>query len=183
MGGGAVAPAAERLAEEIGRLIASWGALLLCGGGGGIMESAARGAKSSEPPGVTLGIMPTLEGERAPNPYIDLAVFTGLRDARNYINVVASDVVVALEGGPGTLSEIALALKVGTPVVCLGFWRFLAEAGFDVHCLDSPQAAVERAFALMGCPRGGKLSRGFRFPDFPDQRRQYERLRDFIERQ
>lgn len=181
MGGGTAKPRTERLGEALGRLIAAWGAVLLCGGGSGVMEAAARGAKWSDPPGATLGILPTLDGERAPNPHLDLAIFTGLRDARNYINVVTSDAIVALEGGPGTLSEIALALKVGTPVVCLDYWQFLVEADFEVHCVSAPDAAIERAFALIGCERGGTIASPVRFPDFPDQSSQRRRLVDFIE--
>jgi uncharacterized protein (TIGR00725 family) len=87
------------------------------------MEAAARGAH--EAGGLVMGIMPGRnDRESPPNPYVDVAVFTGMADGRNWINVCSSDAVIALDGGYGTLSEVALAMKTGRPVVVLGLWEF-----------------------------------------------------------
>lgn len=113
----------SELAYEVGRLIAQRGAVLLCGGMGGVMEAAARGAK--EAGGLTVGILPGSDDSQSPaNPFIDIAIFTGLGEGRNIINVKSSDAIIALSGGYGTLSEIALALRVGKPVVLLHTWTF-----------------------------------------------------------
>jgi hypothetical protein len=114
-------------AEEVGRLVAEAGAVLLCGGRGGVMEAAARGAKAAG--GLTVGVMPGRDrAESPPNAHIDVAIFTGMRDGRNWINACSSDAVVAVAGGYGTLSEIALALKLGKPVVLLRSWRLERDA-------------------------------------------------------
>jgi uncharacterized protein (TIGR00725 family) len=114
------------LAEEVGRLVAESGAVLLCGGRGGVMEAAARGARRAG--GLTIGVMPGRNAaESPPNPHIDVALYTGLGDGRNYVNVCSSDAIVAIAGGYGTLSEIALALKIGKPVVLLRTWSFTAD--------------------------------------------------------
>lgn len=126
MGGSSCSPEVYQEAYEVGRLIARQGAILLCGGRTGVMEAAAKGAK--EEGGFTVGIMPgSDECESPPNPFIDLAIFTGMADARNAINVRSSDAVIALWGGYGTLAEIALALKIGKPVILLHSWRFEIE--------------------------------------------------------
>jgi uncharacterized protein (TIGR00725 family) len=127
--------AAEELdaAEELGRLLAEDGAVVVCGGLGGVMEAACRGARSAG--GLTLGILPGRD-RRDANPYVEVALPTGLGEARNALVVRAADVVVAVGGGYGTLSEIALALKAGTPVVGIGTWE-LARGG-------EPDAGVAR---------------------------------------
>jgi hypothetical protein len=119
---GASEPSAgdARLAEAVGAEVAAAGAVLVCGGLGGIMEAAARGAKSRG--GLTLGILPG-RSRRAANAYIDCAVATGLGDFRNFLVVAAADAVVALPGSYGTLSEIAMALTLEKPVVGLGTWE------------------------------------------------------------
>jgi uncharacterized protein (TIGR00725 family) len=123
MGAGGCDEATAAGAEEVGRLVAESGAVLLCGGRGGVMEAAARGAKQAG--GLTVGILPGRNArETAPNSYIDVAIFTGMGDGRNWINACSSDAIVAVAGGYGTLSEIALALKLGKPVVLLGTWSF-----------------------------------------------------------
>lgn len=133
------------MARQVGRLIAEHGAVLLCGGRGGVMEAAARGAK--EAGGLTIGIMPGMNAsETPPNPYIDVAIFTGLRDGRNWVNVCASDAIVAISGGYGTLSEIALALKIGKPVVLLRSWDMLAREPNLIYVAQTPEQAVELAF-------------------------------------
>lgn len=137
-------------ALEVGALIARNGAVLLCGGRTGVMEAAAKGAKSEG--GLTIGIMPGGdEQESPPNPFIDLAIFTGMSEARNAINARSSDVIIAIGGGFGTLSEIALALKIGKPVVLLHSWRFSIEPPVsmaNVHLAESPAEAVALALEL-----------------------------------
>jgi hypothetical protein len=107
------------LAEEVGALLAEAGAVVVTGGLGGVMEAACRGAKSRR--GRTLGLLPG-DDRAAANGWVDLAVATGLGELRNGLVVRSSDAVIAVGGGHGTLSEIALALKWGTPVVGLGGW-------------------------------------------------------------
>lgn len=132
------------MARQVGQLIAERGAVLLCGGRGGVMEAAAQGTK--EAGGLSIGIMPgSSAAETPPNPYIDIALFTGLRDGRNWINVCASDAIIAIAGGYGTLSEIALALKIGKPVVLLHSWDLPVRGGAALYRAATPQQAVELA--------------------------------------
>lgn len=129
------------LAEEVGRAIARRGATLVCGGLGGVMEAAARGAKAEG--GTTLGILPGLDAGAA-NPHIDVTVPSGLGEARNALVVRASNALVAIHGGYGTLSEIALALKTGTPVVGIETWRVSDE----IVPASSAEDAVDKALRL-----------------------------------
>ncbi|WP_052518732.1 TIGR00725 family protein [Archangium violaceum] len=109
-----------RLAEEVGRLLVDRGHRVLTGGLEGVMEAAARGAKSSAraADGDTIGVLPTLDASTA-NPWVDIVVPTGMNFARNVVLVAMSDALVALGGGAGTLSEIALAWQHRIPVVAL----------------------------------------------------------------
>ena len=107
------------LAREVGRAIAVRGAILICGGLGGMMEAAAQGAK--EKGGLTVGILPDYNKESA-NPFIEIVVPTGLGHARNILVVASGDLVVALPGSHGTRSEIAIALKLGRPVIGVCAW-------------------------------------------------------------
>jgi uncharacterized protein (TIGR00725 family) len=135
------------LAEAVGREIARGGAVLVCGGRGGVMEAACRGAKADG--GRTVGILPGTDRSEA-NPYVDVPIATGLGEARNAIVVRTADAVVAVSGGYGTLSEIGLALKMGRPVVGLDTWE-LHQGGQPVEavvCADTPAQAVELAFVL-----------------------------------
>jgi len=121
MGGSVCTPEEYELARATGRLVAERGFILLCGGGTGVMEAAARGAKEAD--GWTMGILPGSDArESPPNPYIDIVVFTGLSDARNAVNIKSAEAVVAIGGGPGTLSEIGLALRNHKPVFALKTW-------------------------------------------------------------
>ena len=106
-------------AEAVGRGLAEAGAVLVCGGLGGVMEAACRGAR--EAGGLTLGLLPGSD-RAAANAWVSVAVPTGLGEARNALVVRASDAVIAVAGEYGTLSEIALALKAGKPVVGIGTW-------------------------------------------------------------
>ncbi len=119
MGGGHASPANEREAYRLGCLIAQKGWILLNGGrNSGIMEASARGA--SDYKGITVGILPD-ENHRNVSEYIDIPILTGMGNARNCINVLSSDIVVACPGGAGTLSEIALALKNNKTVILMNF--------------------------------------------------------------
>jgi uncharacterized protein (TIGR00725 family) len=120
------------LAEEIGAGLASLGAVVVTGGLGGVMEAACRGARSRC--GRTLGILPG-EDREAANGWVEIAVATGLGELRNGLVVRASDALVAVGGGHGTLSEVAFALKVGRPVIGLGTWA--------VHGVDEVSTAGE----------------------------------------
>jgi uncharacterized protein (TIGR00725 family) len=126
-------------AEEVGRLLAERSAVLVCGGLGGVMEAACRGAKARG--GSTVGILPGLDRSAA-NGYVDVAIATGLGEARNALVVRAADVLIAVGGAYGTLSEIALALKVGKPVVGIGSWEL---AGRPLREARDAREAVELA--------------------------------------
>jgi len=141
--------AVAALATEVGALIAKSGATLVCGGLGGVMEAACRGAKSEG--GTTVGILPGTRRNDA-NEYVDIALPTGLGEARNALVVRAADVVIAVAGEFGTLSEIGLALKMATPVVGLGTWELL-KGGEPVDAIRraaTPAEAVELALSLAG---------------------------------
>lgn len=150
MGPAACDPDTAELARGVGRGVAERGAVLLCGGRGGVMEAAAQGAKAAG--GLTVGVLPgASQRESPPNPYIDLALFTGLGEGRNWVNICASDAVIAIGGGFGTLSEIALALKAQRPVVLIGSWRFEIEGVVpNVARASSAAEAVGLAFASVG---------------------------------
>jgi uncharacterized protein (TIGR00725 family) len=135
VGPGDSAPAG---AEPVGRLLAERGAVLVCGGLGGAMEAACRGAKAAG--GTTVGVLPGLDRGEA-GAYVDVALPTGLGQGRNVVIVHAADVLIAVGGGYGTLSEIALALRAGKPVIGLDTWDIEG-----VVSADSPEAAVAAAF-------------------------------------
>lgn len=112
-------PEERAIAYEVGRLLGQNELTLVCGGLGGVMAAACEGAKSAG--GLTVGILPMREKEPA-NPYVDIAIPTGMNEARNAIVALAGDAVIAIGGGFGTLSEIALALASGRLVVGLSTW-------------------------------------------------------------
>ncbi|MGP0044414.1 MAG: TIGR00725 family protein, partial [Syntrophobacteraceae bacterium] len=138
VGPGTSQPELTELAEEVGREIARKGAVLVCGGLGGVMAEAARGAK--EIGGVTLGILPGSETSDA-NEFIDFPIATNMGHARNSIIVHTADVLIAIGGGYGTLSEIALALKIGKAVVALRPPYRIP----GVIAAQTPQGAVDEA--------------------------------------
>ena len=119
IGGGVATHEESRIAQEVGRLIARRGWHLVCGGLGGVMKEAARGAY--EAGGVTIGLLPG-EERSAANRYITVPVATGLGEGRNLLIVRTADLLVAIGGEFGTLSEIALARKTGKPVIGIGTW-------------------------------------------------------------
>jgi uncharacterized protein (TIGR00725 family) len=130
-------------AREVGRLIAERGGTLVCGGLSGVMEAAARGA--TEAGGTIIGILPD-EDRRRQNQFLTYSVATGVGQARNLAVVCSGDVVIAVGGEYGTLSEIGLARRVGRPVVVLEGW----DLGEHVTVTPSPLAAVAAAFELIG---------------------------------
>jgi len=144
MGASACDAATHALARDVGRLVAQRGAVLLGGGRGGVMEASAQGAR--EAGGLTIGILKgTHRDEARANPHVEVAIRTGLADARNWINVSASDALIAIGGGWGTLSEIALARKSAKPVILLRSWKL--EAQPPLVPLPEAQTA-EQAVAL-----------------------------------
>ena len=132
-----------QLAERVGQGIARRGAILICGGLGGVMEGACKGAKAVG--GTTVGILPGARPDDA-NPYVDIPIVTGLSLARNVLVVRSSQALIAIEGGYGTLSEIAFSLQLGVPVIGLKTTyhdRQMIRA-------DDADDAVEQAFAAIG---------------------------------
>lgn len=125
-------------AEAVGREIARCRAVLICGGLGGVMAAAARGA--GEAGGTTVGILPGTLMEDA-NPHITIPIVTGMGHARNVLIVRSSHVLIAVEGGYGTLSELAIALKVGRPIVGLHTWNVSSK----IIEAATPQEAVRLA--------------------------------------
>jgi uncharacterized protein (TIGR00725 family) len=132
----------------VGRGIAERGAVLLCGGMTGVMEHAARGARAAG--GLTIGLLPTEDPEDA-NAYIDVAIATGIGQARNAILARTADGVIAIGGGLGTLSEVALALRNHRPIIGLRTWRFDRERRTepDLPVAASPAEALDWLFAQM----------------------------------
>ncbi len=142
IGAGACGSEIKALAEMVGKEVAKRGGFLLCGGLGGVMEAAAYGAKQEG--GTTLGILPGALRNEA-NPWIDIAVLSGMGHARNALIAQSSDALIAVNGEYGTLSEIALGLKMGKPVIVL-------ESKWEIegsHRAKSPEEAVELAFRLI----------------------------------
>ena len=132
--GGDVEPESLAAAEAVGEGLARAGVVVVTGGLGGVMEAACRGARRAG--GTTLGILPGHD-RAAANPYVDVAVATGLGELRNGLVVRSADALVAVAGGYGTLSEIALALKAGKAVVGIGTWQ-----------IDGVRAAADAAEAV-----------------------------------
>ena len=128
-------------AFAVGEALAEAGATLVCGGLGGVMEAVCRGARSRG--GLTIGVLPGDTADAA-NQWVDVAVPTGMGIARNVIIVRTAQALIAVAGGPGTLSEIAVALQLGVPVVSIGSWDVSAE----IVQVETPHAAVERALML-----------------------------------
>lgn len=143
VGSGTAAGGLYEKAREVGRLVTEKGGTVVCGGLSGVMEAAARGA--TEAGGTAIGILPD-EDRRRQNGYLTYSVATGAGQARNLAVVCSGDVVIAVGGEYGTLSEIGLARKVGRPVVVLEGW----DLGEHVIARSSPRRAVEAAFGLIG---------------------------------
>lgn len=146
-----------RVAEEdndwmaaftMGRLLAQKGFVVLTGGLGGVMEAASRGAREAD--GMTLGILPGTRNTTPANQYVDIAVYTGMGEARNVINIKSCNAAIAIGGEYGTLSEIALALKGQCPVILLDSWHIASHNSMkqpDWQLARSPEEAVSLAIA------------------------------------
>jgi uncharacterized protein (TIGR00725 family) len=143
VGSGTASGQVYEQARKVGKLIAERGAILVCGGLSGVMEAAARGA--TEAGGTAIGILPG-EDRSGQNKYLTYSVATGVGQARNLAVVCSGDVVIAVGGEYGTLSEVGLARKVGRRVVVLEGW----DLGEHVSVASSPGEAVAAAFGLLG---------------------------------
>jgi uncharacterized protein (TIGR00725 family) len=154
IGSGDPDPERDRQAERVGRALAERGAVVVCGGLGGVMEAACRGAAQAG--GTTVGLLPGPD-RRGANAHLTIALPTGMGELRNGLIVRAADAVIAVGGEYGTLSEIGFALKLGRPVVGLRTWE-LAREGAPREAIvvaEGPEEAVEQALALAGsgnCP-------------------------------
>ena len=150
IGPGSCEQSLAELAREVGFLLAQKGFTLICGGRGGVMEAACRGAKSAD--GTTIGILPGTSADEA-NAFVDFPIVTGFGEARNIIIVRSVRAVIAVGGEYGTLSEIAFALKLNVPVIALKTWKITrnGEDAPDQRIIetDSPQAAVAAALAAI----------------------------------
>jgi uncharacterized protein (TIGR00725 family) len=150
VGPGDATPAELTAAETIGNRVAQAGGVVVCGGLGGVMAAACRGAAQAG--GLTVGILPGAE-RAAANPWVAVALATGLGELRNGLVVRAADVVIAVGGAHGTLSEIALALKTGVRVVGLNTWAI-----DGIEAAQSPHDAVRRALAHVADASGEATS-------------------------
>ena len=144
IGGSDCTPEETRLAEEVGRGLARNGAVLICGGLGGVMEAACKGASAEG--GLTIGILPG-GSRQAANPYVNIPVVTNLGEARNIIVVKSAEAIIAIGGGYGTLSELGHALRNGTPVVGLNTWSLSRNERPDnsIVLARNPADAVKKA--------------------------------------
>jgi uncharacterized protein (TIGR00725 family) len=131
-----------KIAEELGRLIAEKGAILISGGLSGVMEAASRGAKTAG--GITVGVLPQDHKDYA-NPYIDVPVATGLGIGRNVIITRTADAIIAVNGEYGTLSEIAFGLQLGKPVIAIDSWDIEG-----VIPAEDAKEAIQKAFDSLG---------------------------------
>jgi len=134
----------DHLAEAVGRELAEHGAVLICGGLGGVMEATCRGAR--EAGGTTVGLLPGDDRADA-NPHVAVAIPTGMGELRNGLIVRAAQAVIAVGGGYGTLSEIGFALRTGRRVIGLGTWELArgGEADEGIEVVRDPAEAVRRA--------------------------------------
>lgn len=158
VGSSEATPQEAEWAHRVGRSLAEAGAVVICGGRGGVMEAVCRGAV--EAGGWTVGILPGTDHREA-NPYVRLPLPTGLGEIRNALVVRAAHAVIAIGGEFGTLSEIALALKWGIPVIGLGTWS-VHRPGVSVplETAATPEEAVARALAQAEAVRRGRPAAG-----------------------
>ena len=146
IGGSECSSQEAELAEEVGRELARQGVILVCGGLGGIMAAACKGASSAG--GVTIGILPG-GSRQAANPYVQIPIVTNLGEARNVVLVKSAEAVIAIGGGYGTLSEIGHALRNGLPVVGLNTWSLSRNGQPDnsIILAQDPAEAVKKAIS------------------------------------
>jgi uncharacterized protein (TIGR00725 family) len=150
-------PSLLSLAHAVGNGLALAGAVIMCGGLGGVMEAACRGARDAN--GITIGILPSADAHTA-NPFVTIRIATGMGEARNTVLINSADTVIALGGGWGTLSEIALARRSGRAVIGLQSWRPSGDHAL-VDPVATPEEAVERAIAAARERRGKAGSAGY----------------------
>ena len=150
IGGGQCTREEATLAEEVGRELARRGAILVCGGLGGVMEAACRGADSQG--GMTIGILPG-ESRQPANPYVQIPIVTGMGYARNVAVVKSAQAVIAIAGSYGTLSEIGHALQSGIPVIGLNTWT-LSRNGQPDNAIIPAQDAAEAVEKALNLARG-----------------------------
>jgi uncharacterized protein (TIGR00725 family) len=141
IGGSTCSEEIYNIAYQVGRHIAKKGYLLISGGLGGVMEAACKGAKSEQ--GLTIGILPTNDKNSA-NPYVDIPIVTGMGEARNIIIVKSADGIIAIDGGYGTLSELAFCGILNLPVVLVKSW----DIGIGIK-EDDPEKAVDLLIKLI----------------------------------
>jgi uncharacterized protein (TIGR00725 family) len=136
-----------KVAEKVGRELAKQGAILVCGGLGGVMEAACKGASSEA--GITIGILPG-DNRQAANPYVQIPIATSLGYARNAAVVKSAQAVIAIGGSYGTLTEIGYALQSGIPVIGLNTWAISRNSKLDNSIIpaESPAEAVKKALEL-----------------------------------
>jgi len=148
IGGSSCTPEEARLAEEVGREIARSGAALVCGGLGGVMAAACKGASAEG--GLTIGILPG-DSRQTANPHVHIPIVTNLGEARNVIVVKSAEAVIAIGGSYGTLSEIGHARRNDIPVIGLNTWSLSRNAQPDnsIISAQSPQDAVKKALNMM----------------------------------
>lgn len=138
-----------KMAEEIGTGIAKHGAILISGGLGGVMEYSCKGAKNAG--GLTIGVLPG-NSKKDANDYVDVPIVTGISIARNLIIVNSADILIAIDGGYGTLSEIAFALNLEKPVIVLESWYLESAGKVDDELffrVESTEEALNLAFKLL----------------------------------
>lgn len=144
IGGQQCTPEEERTAYEVGYLLAEKDAVIICGGLGGVMEAACKGAKAAG--GTTIGILPgPFRGDA--NPFVDYSIATDMGQARNAVIVRTADAVIAVGGEYGTLSEVAMALKMGKRMVAIASWEISRRGTRDEKIIrvEDPRQAVEIA--------------------------------------
>ncbi len=143
-------PEEASIAEEVGREIAKNGAVLVCGGLGGVMEAACRGARAEG--GLTIGIIPG-DDPKSANPHVQIPIATGIGYARNSIIVKTAKAIIAVGGGYGTLTEIAYALDSKKPVIGLKTWSFSRDKQIDRSIIRArtAKAAVRKALKAVKC--------------------------------
>ncbi|MFC2040126.1 TIGR00725 family protein [Chloroflexota bacterium] len=148
IGGAAASAKMLIVAEEVGRRIAEQGAVLVCGGLGGVMEAACKGAY--EAGGMTIGILPGLDSHAA-NAYVKIPVATGMGVGRNIAVVRTGHAVIAIDGSYGTLSEMAFALQFGMPLVGINTWQMSSGEQEQAQYIEATSAAeaVAKAFAAI----------------------------------
>lgn len=157
IGGGQCSAEEAEMAEAVGRELALRGAIVICGGLGGVMEAVCRGAAGEG--GLTVGILPGDDPKEA-NPYVQIPIVTGLGHARNVAIVKSAQAVIAIDGDYGTLSEIAFALKYGLPVIGLNTW-FLSRNKEENDQIVRAGTAIEAVDKALSLARKTKISSNY----------------------